>query len=149
MGNDFCTCNTEEQLKQYESNVSRNENTMKENGNYSSSAKSAAKSTPLDFEYNFNGRKNSMSKMSADIEKFENDSSYTKNTKSEIYTGPYLNDLYHGQGTLETDTEIYKGVFKLGKKSGYGELYHKDMTLIYEGEWKENKKDGNGNPYVI
>ena len=83
------------------------------------------------------------------------------------YTGPLLNNKFHGKGILRKEDGTYQGTFENGKKTGfatyiwkdgnrfegtfekdkkngYGELYNGQGEPIYKGAWKDDKIAGEG-----
>lgn len=46
--------------------------------------------------------------------------------KRQIFKGYFYNDMFHGQGILKyPDGRVYKGQFKKGERSGYGECFYR------------------------
>ncbi len=75
-----------------------------------------------------------------------------------IYTGDYKNGLTNGIGSIKNvkDGHIFTGIFKAGKREGYGKETTADGTLIVEGQWKQGvfqepaaTKSANGYPKVV
>ncbi|MDY6934614.1 MAG: hypothetical protein SVZ03_10395 [Spirochaetota bacterium] len=63
------------------------------------------------------------------------------------YTGHYLSDKRHGQGTcIYGNGDKYIGEWKDNKKHGQGILYYVDGGK-YVGEWKDDKMHGEGKLY--
>lgn len=69
-----------------------------------------------------------------------------------IYSGDWLNEQPHGNGTavfeLDDGTIItYEGKWKNGLRHGYGTQKNEQSdgaVLTYEGNWLNNKKNGDG-----
>ena len=66
-----------------------------------------------------------------------------------VYVGEFKNGLYHGDGILIFEenvwgfTQFYDGKWKDGKQHGHGTYKYYDGTT-YEGEWKDGKQHGQG-----
>ena len=60
------------------------------------------------------------------------------------YDGEWINDMWHGYGTLKLSGTTYVGSFTNGKKSGFGKINWDGKQQAYEGDWQENNYHGAG-----
>ena len=62
------------------------------------------------------------------------------------YEGFIKNGVYEGEGKLyDLDGKVeFEGVFKAGKRFGYGISYDSIGNPIYKGQWKNDFQDGEG-----
>jgi len=67
------------------------------------------------------------------------------NSDGQKYNGDWLNNRYHGYGTLNFNGKKYEGEFKNGKRNGKG--IHTCKYLKYDGEWKNDRQNGIGTEY--
>jgi hypothetical protein len=70
------------------------------------------------------------------------------NSDNTKYEGEWLNNRFHGRGTLwvkkgKTYIRQYVGDWVNGQMDGQG-IYYYDNNEIYRGDWKNGKKSGNG-----
>lgn len=60
------------------------------------------------------------------------------------YSGYWLDELPHGEGTMNyTNGDVYKGSFKQGLHDGYG-IFAEADGIRYEGDWVNGKRHGKG-----
>lgn len=60
-------------------------------------------------------------------------------------TGCITGDCKEGEGLFVHKTQgSYQGMWKNGKRDGYGIQYYPDGTKMFEGEYKAGKREGNG-----
>ena len=65
-----------------------------------------------------------------------------------VYTGDYVDGLYHGEGKLYTDGALtYVGSFADGLYEGEGRLYGEGEALVYEGGFSSGLRSGEGTAY--
>lgn len=60
----------------------------------------------------------------------------------EQYSGTFMNDMKHGQGTLHTKESTYIGEFKLDMKDGEGSIVYKQSKNRFLGHWKQDQMHG-------
>lgn len=59
--------------------------------------------------------------------------------KDGTYSGPFKNNLPHGQGTfVASNNSKYIGAFTNGKRAGKGKFYTPEGKLHFDGTWKNN-----------
>ena len=61
----------------------------------------------------------------------------------DVYSGDWLNDLKHGNGTFKSANGTYEGQYQLGKLHGKGIFTYPNKD-VYEGVWLHDKKQGKG-----
>jgi len=62
------------------------------------------------------------------------------------YTGSIKNDMFHGEGKLNSPAGTYEGRFAKGMKDGFGVFTWSDGKK-FEGNYKDDKKCGYGEYY--
>ena len=60
-----------------------------------------------------------------------------------VYEGEWADGFAHGEGTYETNTFIYSGMWEKSAPDGFGFMKYIDGAK-YNGTWKKGKKDGYG-----
>ncbi|WP_281890279.1 stalk domain-containing protein [Paenibacillus sp. YYML68] len=66
-----------------------------------------------------------------------------------LYEGEFVDDQLEGlvKATDAFRTVRFEGLYKKGKKNGYGKLYSENGLLVYEGEYKNGLRHGFGKLY--
>ena len=59
------------------------------------------------------------------------------------YEGEWVQNRATGNGTAQCDLWTYQGMWKSGKRWGFGIFTHKDGT-VYQGDWANDEYEGKG-----
>ena len=67
----------------------------------------------------------------------------------EVYRGHFLQSKYHGHGAFTwADGRRYRGDWRLGQRSGRGELHDAAGAPLYDGEWAGDRRHGAGRAWL-
>ena len=67
---------------------------------------------------------------------------------STVYQGDWLEDRYHGEGTLWfSDGRRLECAFERGAAEGSGRLFSREGAVVYEGGFARGEKSGSGTEY--